>query len=370
MLVCPGCQNLVPDRSAFCNICGTAIATEKINTLHPLEQIQITSQTQMGESRIDSSPALPISNKSKFYRSLIIFMVVVAVAVGSLLHARWVRLKNLQQPDNPNISSNTQPTPAKDKQTQSVVDQKYSNAGEDAKMYIQDRKWHVAENILCDFMGGAYTTFTDQDGELLTAQGNPKRGDTPPQVSYSNVTGSGFDLQIEYPPNDLVKGQLGRDDIPSGKVEEHVSIIGQDQIRTVKRISELDLPSLLQGVAKYVVTNEDTTATACGPAQSQQAPAPAVSSAGSAPSILAPNQPSGPDFNSPFAIYSAIDQIREGCLQNGNNRCAIICGKYRDTLQSINQSLTGDYTIDPATRQPRYASTFKQYYEQCRSFAQ
>lgn len=97
---------------------------------------------------------------------------------------------------------------------------------------------------------------------------------------------------------------------------------------------------------------------------------PTVSSAGSAPSIIAPSQPGSPDFNSPFAVYSAIDQIRENCLKNGNNRCAIICGKYRDTLQSINQSLTGDYTIDPVTRQPRYASTFKQYYEQCSSFAQ
>jgi hypothetical protein len=96
---------------------------------------------------------------------------------------------------------------------------------------------------------------------------------------------------------------------------------------------------------------------------------PTVSSARLEPSTIASSQSGSPDFNSPFAVYSAIDQIREGCLRNGNNRCAIICGKYRDTLQSINKSLTGDYAIDPVTRQPRYASTFKQYYEQCSSFA-
>lgn len=75
------------------------------------------------------------------------------------------------------------------------------------------------------------------------------------------------------------------------------------------------------------------------------------------------------DFASPSEVFSAIGTVREGCLSNGNNYCAAICEKYQETIIDVNKALTQSYFIDPNTREPDYASTFRSYYQGCAASA-
>jgi hypothetical protein len=77
-----------------------------------------------------------------------------------------------------------------------------------------------------------------------------------------------------------------------------------------------------------------------------------------------------PDFTSPAQVYDAIQGIRESCLAKGDNRCAILCKSYSDTLQKINADVTGDPFIHPNARDPQQAGTYKGFYQGCRSSMQ
>ncbi len=76
------------------------------------------------------------------------------------------------------------------------------------------------------------------------------------------------------------------------------------------------------------------------------------------------------DFASPSQVFIGIEGIRQECLSQSNNRCALICQQYQKTIMQINEALTGSYDIDPATREQQYISTFHQYYDACSALDQ
>ena len=73
-----------------------------------------------------------------------------------------------------------------------------------------------------------------------------------------------------------------------------------------------------------------------------------------------------PDFNSPHAVYSSMEDIADECLENGNNTCALVCEKMQETLLDLYSSMTGRHQLSASANLPQLSFQMQQLWGNCR----
>lgn len=73
-----------------------------------------------------------------------------------------------------------------------------------------------------------------------------------------------------------------------------------------------------------------------------------------------------PDFNRPQSVYSSMEDIADGCLENGNNTCALVCEKMQETLLDLYSSMTGRQQLSASASLPQLSFQMQQLWGNCR----
>jgi len=137
-----------------------------------------------------------------------------------------------------------------------------SSITQNAKRYVFKKHWRIGD-VPCNYLGGAYSFFDEEHGEVLVAQGVARYPTAQTKAIYSDVSGSGFTLTMTTYANDFVANLLNDRSAVSGTQIEHVRLISGDKIEKQLETTILDMNALQQHVKKYDVKNETSTMTAC-----------------------------------------------------------------------------------------------------------
>ncbi len=158
-------------------------------------------------------------------------------------------------------SANTQ-TQASVPANSMVAEASTSGVTQDAKRYVFKKHWRIGD-VPCNYLGGAYSFFDEEHGEVLVAQGVAQYPTARTKAIYSDVSGSGFTLTMTSYANDFVANLLNDRSAVSGTQIEHVKLISGDKIEKQLETTILDMNALQEHVKKYDVKNETSTMTAC-----------------------------------------------------------------------------------------------------------
>jgi hypothetical protein len=194
-----------------------------------------------------AKPGEPADEKAWHQRTWIralVLVIIVLVAAVFIVRGRLASTKES----------------ADDKQQQANASA--SDITKDAKSYVFKKHWRIG-NLPCDYLGGAYSYFDNEHGEVLVAQGVHRYPSPQTRATYSDLSSSGFTLTMTTYAPDSVANQLKDPNAISGTQVLYVKLISGDNIEVRLEETILDFEAMLQHVKKYKVTSETNTMTAC-----------------------------------------------------------------------------------------------------------
>jgi uncharacterized OB-fold protein len=295
---CPNCGAPILAGRAFCGSCGNRVipdidvsipsgssgkvassassqqqfhgSTEK-EELKDAATIRVPNSVYNSETTQTTNDILSIPNRSEnvenrpgipiWVWASIAFAVLAAVGGWFILHRpKQETPPHVAQHGSLSVSSQT----VSDSSTMSSLSDTTGNA----KDYVFTKHWAIG-NLPCNYLGGAYTFFDDQHGNVLVTQGKVQLPGAPTKVAYSEVSSSGFTLTMTTYANDLVAKLLNDPNAISGTQIEQVTLLSPDKISVHLTTKILDINSLLNHVKNYETKDETNIWTAC-PNDTQQ----------------------------------------------------------------------------------------------------